>query len=131
MFTATCYVTGNVPTTVQFVETAANSPYHRRSYYAVSLERCGAVNILRNSVTTLHRHTVLRRKKINQFPIDVCFLLVMLDLEFTFICSKAPRRRGNGCLRHCKPQYLACPWRILTLAGSEHSLTLAQDSWLG
>lgn len=59
----------------------------------------------------------------NQFPIVFC-LLVLFDLEFTFICSKAPRSRCNGCLRHCKPPYLACPRRISALAGSEHSLTL-------
>lgn len=112
----------------------ANPPYHRLSHYAASLERRGAVNILTHSVSTPYGHTVLRRKrKINQSPIGVCFLLVMLDVEFTFICSNAPRRRGNGCLSHCKPQCLACLWRILPLAGSEHSLTRAQDlcqSWI-
>lgn len=44
--------------------------------------------------------------KPNQFPIDVCFLPVMFLLEFTSICSKAPRSRCNGCLRRCKPQYI-------------------------
>lgn len=60
--------------------------------------------------------------------LHVCSLLLMFDLEFTFISSKAPRSRCNGCLTHCKPWYLACPQRIVPLAGSEHIHTLWRRS---
>lgn len=76
-----------------------------------------------NTVQTCSAEEEKNKKQPNQFPVDVCFLLVMFDLEFTFICSKATKSRCNGCLRHCKPQYLACPRRILPLAESESSLT--------
>lgn len=67
-----------------------------------------------------------QKKQPNQFPVDVdFFFLLMFDLEFTFICSKAPRSQCNGCLRHCKPQHSTsgCPRRILPLAKNEQDLT--------
>lgn len=48
---------------------------------------------------------------LNQFPADVFLLFAPFDLEFTFICSTAPRSKRNGCLRHSKPQYQKCPMR--------------------
>lgn len=89
---------------------------HRITSRTIKLFGLRAVNILRNSITLSCGRAVQRRKekkkKTNQFQIDVCFLVDMFDLEFTFICSKAPRSRCNGCLRHYKPPYLACPMRI-------------------
>lgn len=79
------------------------------------MEECRAVNILGNSITTSYGHAELKKPPQS---IPHSFPLVMFDLEFTFICSKAPRCRYNGCLRRCKPQYLACPRRILPWLGA-------------
>lgn len=48
-----------------------------------------------------------KKKKPNPInsPWMLIFFLLMFDLEFTFICSKAARSPCNGCLRHCKPQH--------------------------
>lgn len=83
-----------------------------------SLNECRAVNTLNITIPCGHAMTGgwwvgsgSCVGGLNQFPADVFLLFAPFDLEFTFICSTAPRSKCHGCLRHSKPQYQKCPMR--------------------